>query len=72
MLEIIFAIFMFAIFGKLLIFGIKAAWGITKFLVTIVFLPVILIVMVLVGLIKIALPVLAIIGLVSLISVKSN
>lgn len=41
----------FAVFGKLLMFGIKAAWGISKFLLTIVLLPVILIGLVVGGLI---------------------
>lgn len=70
MLEIIFAICMLCVFGKLVIFAVKAAWGITKVLFILVFLPVILIVLVVDGLIKIALPALVIIGLVSLISTK--
>ena len=43
MVTIVFFILMLMIFGKLLIFGIKAAWGISKFLLTVVLLPVILI-----------------------------
>lgn len=70
MLEILFAICMFVVFGKLLIWGIKAAWGISKIFLTIIFLPVILIGMVLGGLIYIALPILVIIGIISLISDK--
>jgi hypothetical protein len=45
----------------------KATWGITKFLVMIVFLPLGLIAMVLGGLFTLALPVLILIGLVSLV-----
>ena len=45
-------------------------WGISKFVLTIVFLPVVLIVMVIAGLIKIALPLLLIIGIVGLITEK--
>ena len=70
MLELIFAICMIWVFGKLLIFGIKAAWGIAKIFWTIIFLPVILIGMVIGGLMYIAFPVLIVIGLVSLI--KAN
>lgn len=66
MLEILFVIGMFWVFGKLLFIGIRAAWGISKILLTVVLLPIILIVMALGGLLYIALPVLAIIGLVSL------
>jgi len=32
---------MFGVFGKLFCFGVKAAWGISKFVLTIVFLPLI-------------------------------
>lgn len=70
MLELIFAICMIWVFGKMLIFGIKAAWGIAKIFWTIIFLPVILIGMVIGGLMYIAFPVLIVIGLVSLI--KAN
>lgn len=66
MLELIFAICMFWVFGKLLIFGIKAAWGISKIFFTIILLPVLLIGMVLGGLIYLALPLVIIIGLISL------
>lgn len=67
MLELLFGILMFVVFGKLFIFGMKATWGITKFLVMIVFLPLGLIAMVLGGLFTLALPVLILIGLVSLV-----
>lgn len=70
MLEIIFAICMIWVFGKLFFFGLKAAWGITKMIFFIVFLPVILIGMVVGGLIYIALPVVLIIGIVSLVTSK--
>ena len=43
MLELLFSVMMNVIFGKLFIFGVKATWGITKILVTVVFLPLILI-----------------------------
>lgn len=67
MLELIFGILMLVVFGKLFIIGMKATWGITKFLVMIVFLPLGLIAMVLGGLFTLALPVLILIGLVSLV-----
>ena len=70
MLTLLFLICLFGIFGKLFCFGLNAAWGISKFVLTIVFLPVVLIVMVIAGLIKIALPLLLVIGLVSLIAEK--
>ena len=64
MLEFIFAVCMLWVFGKLLIFGIKAAWGISKIVFTIILLPVILIGMVIGGLIYIALPLLIVIGII--------
>ena len=66
MLTLLFAICMIWVFGKLFFFGIKAAWGISRFLLTIVLLSVILIVMVVGGLIYLAFPVLLIVGIVSL------
>jgi len=66
MLELLFAVLMITIFGKLFIFGVKATWGITKILVTVVFLPLILIGLVVGGLISLALPILLVVGVVSL------
>lgn len=66
MLTLLFIICMFGVFGKLFCFGVKAAWGISKFVLTIVFLP-----MVAGGLISIALPVLLVIGVVGLIASKA-
>ena len=66
MLELLFAVLMITIFGKLFIFGMKATWGITKILVTVVFLPLILIGLVLGGLVSLALPILLVVGIVSM------
>jgi hypothetical protein len=67
MLTLLFVVLLLTIFGKLLIFAIKAAWGITKILLNIVLLPLIIIGMFAGGLTYLALIVLAIVGLVSLI-----
>lgn len=56
------------IFGKLFIFGVKAAWGISKLLLTVVFLPLILIGMVIGGLMSIAFPILIVVGIVALVA----
>ena len=64
MLDLIFAILMFIIFGKLLGVAIRTAWGISKIMITLVFLPIILIGLVLGGLLYLALPILVIIGLI--------
>ena len=67
MLTIIFWILMLAVFGKLLVFGIKVGWGIMKILLTVVFLPVILAGMVLGGLLSLAFPILIVVGIIALI-----
>ena len=66
MLSLIFWIMMLLIFGNVLMFAIKAAWGISKVICTVVLLPLVLVVMVLAGLIKLAFPILAVIGFISL------
>lgn len=68
MLSLLFVICMIWIFGKIFLFGIKAAWGISKFLLTIILLPLILIGMVIGGLIYIAFPILIVVGMIALIS----
>ena len=68
MLELLFVVCMIWVFGKLFLIGMKAAWGISKILLTIVFLPVILIGMVIGGLIYLAFPILIIIGVISLLT----
>ena len=68
MLLLLFTICMIWISGKLFIFGVKAAWGISKLLLTVVFLPLILIGMVIGGLMSIAFPILIIVGIVALVA----
>lgn len=67
MITWIFVILMVGIFGKLIGLAFKMTWGITKILLTLVFLPVILIGLVIAGLISIALPLLVVIGIITLI-----
>ena len=68
MFTLLFLICMLGIFGKLLVFGLRAAWGVSKLLLTVVFFPVILIGMVFAGLIYLAFPILIIVGIVTLLS----
>ena len=70
MLTFIFVLLMAGCFGKMIGVALKAAWGVSKIAAVFVLLPIILIVMVIIGLIKIAIPVLLIIGAVSLFSKK--
>ena len=67
MLTFLFIVLMLGVFGKLLVFAIKATWIITKIIVNIVFLPLVIIGLFVSGLAYAALIVLAIVGIVSLI-----
>ena len=66
MLTILFLIFLFGIFGKLFFFGIRAAWGISKFVLMVLFFPVFLLGMLVVGLVKLAFPLLLIFGVIAM------
>ena len=67
MLELIFAVLMISVFGRLFVFGLRATWGFAKLIAAMVFLPIVLAIGLLGGLLQIAFPVLAVVGLVSLI-----
>ena len=67
MLTLIFICLMIAVFGKLVWFAIRAAWGITKVWFTIIFLPVILIALFGGGFAYVALIGLLIVGALSLV-----
>lgn len=66
MLTFLFWILMFIVFGKILIFSIKATWGISKMVFTLILLPLFLVGLVLKGLLYVAGPILIIIGILSL------
>lgn len=70
MWTIIFIILMLIVFGKILKFAIKAAWGITKIVVSLVLLPLILVGLALSGLIIVAIPVLVVVGIIALIKLR--
>lgn len=70
MFYFLFMILMIFIFGKLFFFGLKAAWGISKFVLTIILLPITLMVMVSAGLIYFAFILLIIIGIISFFKVN--
>ena len=67
MLTFIFTILLLIIFGKILGFAIKATWGLSKILFSVVLIPLFLVGLVLKGLILIALPILVVVGIISLI-----
>lgn len=65
MFYFLFMILMFYIFGKLFFFGLKAAWGLSKFVLTIILLPITLMVMVSCGLLYFAFVLLIVVGMIS-------
>lgn len=67
MLTVIFIVLMIIIFGKILKFAVKAAWGLSKVVCSVVLLPLILLGLVVKGLIEIAFPLLVIVACVSLL-----
>lgn len=71
MFTILFTILTFIVFGKLLIFAIKASWGLARILVTVILFPLVLIVLVLAGVIYLAVPLLLIAGVISLMKTHS-
>ena len=72
MFTLIFLICMFGIFGKLVGMAFKMAWGITKIVFTLVFLPLIILACLFKGLMIIAVPLLAIVGLATVVSSLSR
>lgn len=69
-MTLIFGILLFMVFGKMLIFALKACWGITRIFFSIVFLPITLIAMVVAGAIQLAFPILIIIAIIVLLGSK--
>lgn len=70
MRTLIFCFLMIVVFGNIVSFAVKMAWGVSKVVLSLILLPVILIGMVLAGLFWIALPVLVIIGVISLFALN--
>ena len=68
MLTLMFAVMMIGVFGRLAGLAVRMSWGLARILLTLVFLPGIIIAGLAFGLFRFALPVLAVIGLVTLLS----
>lgn len=65
MFTVLFTILTFIVFGKLLIFAVKASWGLARILVTVLILPFLLIGLVVAGFIYLAVPLLVVAGVIS-------
>lgn len=67
MFHIIFLAALIWVAWKMFVWGVKAAWGITRFVCTVLLLPVLIIGLVLMGLIYLAVPLLVIAGVIAVI-----
>jgi hypothetical protein len=67
MLILLFTVMMISVFGRLLIWGIRAAWGIGKMIFSLIFLPIVLIGLACTGMVYIALVVLIVCGIVTFV-----
>ena len=72
MLTLIFSILMIAVFGRLLMFAIRLAWGVLKVVLGLVFLPAAIILLFIKGLFVLAFPILIAVGIISLIAPRNN
>lgn len=67
MLTLIFFVALIYVACKMFVFGIKATWGIAKFICGVLLLPAFLVMLFFAGLIYVAVPILIIVGLVTII-----
>ncbi len=70
MLTLFFIILLFVVFGKILGFAIRATWGVSKIVFSVVLIPLCLVGLVIKGLIGIAIPILVIVGIISLFALR--
>ena len=68
MLTLLFTIMMIGVLGRMIGFAFRMSWGLFRVLLTLIFLPGIIIAAFASGLLYLAFPVLAVVGLISLIS----
>lgn len=68
MMTLIFVVLLVAVFWKVLKIAVKAAWGLSKMVCTVVLLPLVLLGLVFKGLIAIAFPILLIVGVIAVFS----
>ncbi len=64
---ILFLIVMFVLFCKMIIFGIKAAWGLGKFVIGLILFPLVIIGVIAAGLVYLALPLFAFVAVILLV-----
>ncbi len=68
MLKIVFVILMLAVFGRMIGFAFRAAWGVTKILFRLILLPLFLVGLALSGFLYMALMLLLVVGIVMIVA----
>ena len=72
MLELLFSIILFAVFAKVICFVIGLSFGALRLVLSVVLFPLYLVIALISGLMKIALPVLIVVGIIYLIKYVKN
>ena len=70
MITLAFCVLLLMLVGKLIALSVKATWGILKIVLTIIFMPAILVFLAIGGLMYIAFPLLIVAGIIAIISPK--
>lgn len=68
MLKIVFVILMLAVFGRMIGFAFRAAWGVTKILFRLILLPLFLVGLALSGFLYMALMLLLVVGIMMIVA----
>lgn len=67
MFTLLFVILLFVVIGKILILAIKAAWGISKIILSVIVFPIVLIALVLTGFLSVAMVILLTVGIIAFV-----
>ena len=67
MFSLIFAILMMAVFGEFIWIAGRLAWGLWKIVMSIIFFPILMVILTLSGLIMLAIPILIVVGIIAVV-----
>lgn len=67
MFNLIFAILMMAVFGEFIWIAGRLAWGLWKIVMSIIFFPILMVILALSGLIMLAIPILIVVGIIAVV-----
>ena len=72
MFSLIFAILMMAVFGEYNWIAGRLAWGLWKIVITIIFFPILMVILALSGLVMLAIPILIVVGIIAVVLVLAS